>query len=337
MSEPTRLLQSTPIYAEEENVCRNGGLRRQFPLKLAWACTVHKVQGLTVDNAVVSLKKVFAAGQAYVALSRVRSLPGLTIKDFSEKSIYCNEKVFEALNEMPCFMTHDDLVLRDPKSYFSVFLLNVQSLRCHKQDLMICTQELQPMCIGLTETWLPECYQSEIVHMNNYNFVSVSRSVSYTSNCPPFNDLKAQQHGGVGLYTVCDVENTTIKFPNLNLECLLTHFTKNDILLAVVYRPQTYPLSIFKDNLSKLINLMSSVCNKNVLIGDFNNDALKSKSLCSFMSDKGFIQLVKKPTTEKGTLIDHVYVKNFKECSINTNVVPVYFSTHEGVFCSFQG
>uniref|UniRef100_A0A8C2FBF5 ATP-dependent DNA helicase n=1 Tax=Cyprinus carpio TaxID=7962 RepID=A0A8C2FBF5_CYPCA len=127
MSEPTRLLQSTPIYAEEENVCTKGGLRRQFPLKLAWACTVHKVQGLTVDSAVVNLKKVFAAGQAYVALSRVRNLPGLTIKDFSEKSIYCNEKVFEALNEMPCFMTHDDLVLRDPKSYFSVFLLNVQS------------------------------------------------------------------------------------------------------------------------------------------------------------------------------------------------------------------
>lgn len=54
------------------------------------------------------------------------------------------------------------------------------------------------------------------------------------------------------------------------------------------------------------------------------------------MSDSGFDQLVKKPTTEKGTLIDHVYVKNINDFSVHTNVVPVYFSTHEGVLCSFQ-
>jgi len=148
--------------------------------------------------------------------------------------------------------------------------------------------------------------------------------------------LKAQQHGGVGLYTACGVENTTITFPNLNLECMLTHFTEIDILLGVVYRPQTYPLSIFKDNIGKLINLMTSLCNKIILMGDFNNDALKSNSLCSFMSDHGFVQLVEKPTSENGTLIDHVYVKNINNFSVHTSVVPVYFSTHEGVLCSFQ-
>lgn len=66
--------------------------RMQIPLILAYALTIHRVQGLTLDCAVLDLgSSIFTPAQAYVALSRVRNYESLFLSDFAVKSIYANK------------------------------------------------------------------------------------------------------------------------------------------------------------------------------------------------------------------------------------------------------
>jgi hypothetical protein len=67
----------------------------QYPLRLAWAITVHKSQGMSLDEAVISLGDTFEYGQGYVALSRLKSLEGLYLKSYNSKSLQVNQSISE--------------------------------------------------------------------------------------------------------------------------------------------------------------------------------------------------------------------------------------------------
>src|SRR5581483_2733916 len=67
----------------------------QVPLRLAWAITIHKSQGVSLEAAEIDLSKSFVAGMGYVALSRVRNLEGLTLLGLNQTALLVNGEVFE--------------------------------------------------------------------------------------------------------------------------------------------------------------------------------------------------------------------------------------------------
>src|SRR6185295_4955343 len=92
---------------EEEEL----GTFTQYPIRLAWAITIHKSQGLTFDKAIIDAGDSFAAGQVYVALSRLTSLDGLVLKSrIYQHCIHTDERVLEFTSkELPEDLLHQTL------------------------------------------------------------------------------------------------------------------------------------------------------------------------------------------------------------------------------------
>jgi ATP-dependent DNA helicase PIF1 len=94
------LLDGTRIIADwvDWSIEEGGKIKAsisQIPLRLAWAITVHKSQGMTLDTAVMDLSDAFVLGQGYVALSRVRTLAGLILRGLNDRALQVDPRVID--------------------------------------------------------------------------------------------------------------------------------------------------------------------------------------------------------------------------------------------------
>ncbi len=89
-----RIVAEPVTWKIEENGTERASVT-QVPLRLAWAITVHKSQGMSLDSAVIDLSRAFEYGQGYVALSRLRSLAGLSLLGLNERALHVHPQAIE--------------------------------------------------------------------------------------------------------------------------------------------------------------------------------------------------------------------------------------------------
>ncbi|MDN3202692.1 helix-turn-helix domain-containing protein [Algoriphagus sediminis] len=125
------VIDSQSKELEEEVV----GTFAHFPIKLAWAVTVHKSQGLTFDRAIIDVGRAFAPGQVYVALSRLRSLEGLVLLSKIEDNVlFTDREVNQFVSQVSDATKLPALLKQSEENYLHHLVINGFDLEGLEKD-----------------------------------------------------------------------------------------------------------------------------------------------------------------------------------------------------------
>ncbi len=323
-------------------------VRIQYPLILAWAGTIHSSQGKTLQKVVVSFDRLFAKGQAYVALSRVTSSDGLYLLDLDSNKIYCDPSIIDCYASMPKLELHLN-VLPDSRT-LTVVHHNVEGLYAHKDDILRCKQLFPCDVLCVTESHLSEMQNTNDL-ISGYQYRGRSRQECYNSGYDKcLTNLKHAAKGGVGLFIANDLLESTemhvvdFWFADIPIEhmgiSILKSKDRRNFNVIVMYRPPRLPASYFCNEVRKLLSRIPSD-SATIITGDFNEDGHDEKQQVQTMfSTNGYRQMIKQPTTcdKNGATLDHMYIcgniANNYMTKKKSGVIPTHFSFHEAVYLS---
>ena len=289
----------------------------QFPVKLAFACTGHKIQGATIQKPlklVIDVKDIWMAAIAYVMLSRICALWQLYIlNEFDETKMYPHKQALDEMKRLECISKNKNLSEWEKTIHenLKITSLNCRSLRKHVEDIISDNFLLQSDVICLQETWLENDVNFDNLNIPNYNL-----------------HLNSSGRGkGLAIYIKGDcMKHVT----DINEEYMqISKFTSNDLDLIVLYRSQNGNYEELQRHLERMINKEKPV----LLVGDLNFCHLKDTNVTKlYLQHNNFSQIVAEPTHIEGNLLDHAYVRDIaKTHQYRTELHSKYYSDHKAV------
>ena len=259
----------------------------QFPLRLAFASTAHKVQGLTVkkpNSLVVDLRTVREAAQAYVILSRVQALNQLTIlESVSEDRINASWVAMEELKRM-----EEKALNSKDMEEAKIVSCNIRSIRKNFPSFISSSAAQNAHVMCLQETWLDPTSGDSVMLLN--------------MEWKQHNNSVGRGKGITTFFKESFTWDTDITKP----EFQITKIVAEDLDIINVYRSGRADDKDFNDDLFGLI----TPGKQTLILGDFNLCYLSEGShpLFRAFQERGYTQIVKSPTSLRGRLIDLAFV-----------------------------
>ena len=277
----------------------------QFPLRLAYAFTAYKLQGVTLKRGtdlIINKLTFNRPGMGYVTLSRCEDINNIYLADnFDLESIKPDKESLKETRRLE----KDDISLKLAEKRYDIYYQNIFSLRNKMADLQADILPQQSEFICLVETWLEE--NSEM-HWPGKTFHQVSAGRG-KGVC-----LFAPQNGNYRILgSVCT-----------NNYQILSVLIKQEIQLFIVYLSQ-------KCNLHKVTQSISSLQEnfKTIVLGDFNFDKEDPPNvLTDFFKSCNLKQIVSEPTQEAGRTIDQCFVSEEIVNDIESCQQFTYYSDH---------
>ena len=286
----------------------------QFPLKLAFAVTAHKIQGQSIPKPLkvaVDMGGTFTPSQAYVMLSRVEDIEQIVImQDFKDSNVRIDPKALAELHEMNerCINRNPE-PWRDGKEGTRIAALNIMNLKNSLEYLVQDPTMKFADIICLSETWLNQ--GEEGFSMEGYE-------VAYNS-----------VGAGKGVAAFYKAEVFKIRNDCRLERAQMSMFESPEVDVIVVYRSQGQNLEEIADK----VDVWRNPAKLTVVCGDMNVCLKKEarNKLTVELESMGFAQLNEEATHIGGGHIDHMYVSREAIGSATLERYTPFYSDHDAL------
>ena len=301
----------------------------QFPQMLAFAVTIHRIQGATIPppkTITTDFSRIFEGAQAYTVMSRLKSLDQLyLLNDVYRNKIYAPPKALSALKTLESKAINRNCIGRR-EDQIKIVCLNIQNMIHHFEDLKYHHKILEHNLIFLSETWLSNvltCNTTNPYQLDNYGsrFVNIGNGKGLAAYSEPIFKFETE------------VSNSSYQALKYSTSFLHRSGKNVEIDVISIYRSSASLLDT--DLIMQMQELISKdkIC---VICGDFNIRYASTPNhyIIRELLNMNFTQLIDIPTHTEGGIIDHLYLYKpsiYEDVKIEWSLFAPFYSDHYGI------